>query len=319
MRLLLVTLAATTLIGCSDRHAGTDTASAASVPDITVPVFNADSAFALLKRQVAFGPRVPTTKGHAAQFAWMQEYLRPRADSLTIQSFKHTALDGEIVPMSNVIARFNPGAPQRILLLAHWDTRPTADQDPNPANHSKPIPGANDGASGVAVLMLLADMFKTNPPPIGVDLLFTDGEDWQAGDMYVGAKHFAANLPHGYQPLYGILIDMIGDRDPIFPVEGSSQSYAPEVVDRVWRTAERLGLATTFPRRVGGGVSDDHDALNAAGIRTINIIDGEYGTPVPPGTFGLYWHTMQDDVENTSPTGLGAVGRVLSYLVYSGG
>jgi Zn-dependent M28 family amino/carboxypeptidase len=220
--------------------------------------------------------------------------------------------------MANVVARFNPGASQRVLFLAHWDTRPAAEHDPVPANRNKPIPGANDGASGVAVLMILADMFKKNPPPIGVDLLFTDGEDWEEGDMYIGAKHFAGNLPPGYAPLYGVLIDMIADQDPVFLIEDTSQREAPEVVDRVWRAAADLGLSDIFPRRMGGGVSDDHDALIAAGIRTIDVIDGQYGAPVP-NTFGEYWHTTNDTVEHTSPKGLDAVGRVLAYLVYSGG
>ena len=292
--------------------------STASAQNVKVPVFNADSAFAMLRQQVAFGPRVPGTPGHAAQLAWMQEYLRPRADSVFTQPISHKGADGKTIPMANVVARFNTGAAQRVLFVAHWDTRPTADRDPVPANRNKPIPGANDGASGVAVLMILADMFKNNPPPIGVDLLFTDGEDWEQGDMYIGAKHFAANLPAGYAPLYGVLIDMIADENPIYPIEGSSQDAAPEVVDRVYRAAESLGLAALFPRRLGGYVEDDHVALNAAGIRTINIIDGEYGAPLA-GTFGAYWHTMQDTIEHTSKTGLDAVGRVLAFLVYSGG
>jgi hypothetical protein len=166
---------------------------------------------------------------------------------------------------------------------------------------------------------MLADMFKNHPPPIGVDLLFTDGEDWEQGDMYIGAKHFVANMPPDYRPLYGILIDMIGDQEPVFLIEDSSNRYAPEVVARAWRAAADLGLGAMFPQKLGVGVSDDHDALNGAGIHTIDIIDGEYGRPVPPGTFGLYWHTLQDTVEHTSPVGLGAVGRLLRYLVYSGG
>ncbi len=316
--LLYVALSAVVIAGCSDAPPVNHASAATTSDEVDVPAFDADSAFALLKRQVAFGPRVPGTKGHAAQLAWMQEYLRSRADTVIVQRIRHP-VDGEIVPMANVFARFNPAATQRILLLAHWDTRPTADKDPVATNLDKPIPGANDGASGVAVLMILADMFGKQPPPIGVDLLFTDGEDWEQGDMYIGAKHFAANLIPGYKPLYGVLIDMVGDQDPVFPIEASSQQYAPEVVERVWRTAEKLGLSRHFPRRMGGGVSDDHDALNAAGIRTINVIDPEYGTPVPPGTFGLYWHTMGDSVEHTSPVGLSAVGRVLAHLAYSGG
>lgn len=318
IRSLVITMGASLMLGCSDQKPTTDASAATPSPAVNAPVFNTDSAYALLKRQVAFGPRVPGTAGHAAQLAWMQTYLKARADTVITQNIQHTGDHGQSIPMANVFARFNPNATQRILLITHWDTRPTANMDLNTANRSKPIDGANDGASGVAVLMMLADMFKKQPPPIGVDLLFTDGEDWEQGDMYIGAKYFSANLIAGYKPLYGVLIDMIGDQNPVFPIEGNSQQYGPEVVDRVWRVAEQLGLSTTFPRRIGSTVGDDHDAINAAGIHTIDIIDGEYGAPVS-GTFGQYWHTLGDTVEHTSPKGLEAVGRVLAYLAYSGG
>ena len=248
----------------------------------------------------------------------MQDYLRSRADTVVIQSIAHQAKGGKTVPMANVLARFNPDASKRVLFLAHWDTRKTADAETDPARQKMPIPGANDGASGVAVLMVLADMFAKEAPPIGVDLLFTDGEDWEPDDMYIGAKHFAATMT-GYRPLYGVLIDMVGDHNPVFPVEQYSQDRAPEVVDRVYRAAASLGLAQYFPMRPGMAVSDDHLPLNAAGIRTIDIIDLEYGPTGDGYTFGAYWHTLNDTVENTSPVGLGAVGRLLSYLAYSGG
>lgn len=319
MRPIVVALTAGLMFGCTEQKQTPDaTAQTPPPPTVNAPVFNHDSAFALLKKQVSFGPRVPGTAGHAAQLAWMQQYLGTRADTVITQRIAHTGDRGQQIPMANVLARFNPNATQRVLFIAHWDTRPTADKDPVESNRTKPIAGANDGASGVAVLMMLADMFKTQAPPIGVDLLFTDGEDWEQGDMYIGAKYFAANLMPGYKPMYGVLIDMIGDQNPVFPIEVNSQTYAPEVVDRVWRAAEQLGLSSIFPRKMGMSVGDDHDALNAGGIRTIDIIDGEYGAPLP-GTFGQYWHTMNDTVEHTSSKGLDAVGRVLAYLVYSGG
>jgi Zn-dependent M28 family amino/carboxypeptidase len=321
IRSLTIGVAATLLFGCtgqsSDGSADNGT-SAAVAQNVKAPAFDTDSAFALLKKQVAFGPRVPGTPGHEAQLAWMLEYLRARADSVTTQTITKNNAGKPVPQMTNVFARFNPAAQQRVLLLAHWDTRPKAIMDRVAANRSKPIPGANDGASGVAVLLVLADMFKNHPPPIGVDLLFTDGEDWEEGDMYIGATYFAANLPSGYAPLYGVLIDMIADQNPVFPIEQYSQDDAPEVVDRVWRAAADLGLSDIFPRTLGPAVGDDHGPLNAAGIHTIDIIDGEFGAPVS-GTFGEYWHTMQDDVSHTSPKGLDAVGRVLAHLVYNGG
>ena len=158
-------------------------------------------------------------------------------------------------------------------------------------------------------------MFARNPPPVGVDLLFVDGEDYGPStmDMFLGARHFAENQPAGYAPLYGVLVDMVGDADPRFPVEGYSAQAAPEVVQRVWSVAKDLGYGDVFVDEVAGSISDDHVALNQGGIRTIDIIDFDYG----PGN--RYWHTPQDVVENTSAATLDMVGEVLAELVYRGG
>lgn len=287
------------------------------ITDVDVPAFDADSAHALLRRQVAFGPRVPGTPGHAAQLQWMVEYLRARADTVIVQSFDQQ-IDGETVRLHNVFARFRPDDHSRVLLVAHWDTRPASDQDTDPAKRTLPILGANDGASGVAVLLTLADMFAQQAPPIGVDILLTDGEDYATGpgdydNMYLGAKYFAANQPAGYPPLYGILVDLVGDQNPRFEMEGYSQQYAPEVVQRVWRVAEGLGYGNVFVGSSGMSVMDDHVPLNQGGIRTVNIIDMDYG----PGN--AYWHTQDDVVEHTSPRGLRAAGEVIAALVYRGG
>ncbi len=280
------------------------------------PIFTGERAFELLERQVAFGPRVPGTEGHAAQLAWMLDFLGERADAVIEQPFTHRHTQtGDEFELTNVFARFDPEARDRILLLAHWDTRPIADRDPDPTRRAEPIPGANDGASGVAVLLGLAELLAEQPPPIGVDILLTDGEDLGPGldDMLLGARHFAENLPPGYRPLYGVLVDMVADRNPRFPVEGYSAQYAPEVVRRVWRVAEDLGYGDLFPDRVGQAVTDDHIPLNQAGIRTINIIDFEFGPA------NRYWHTHADSPENTSPEGMEAVGEVLAELIYRGG
>jgi len=284
-----------------------------SGPDPSVPVFDGQAAHALIERQVAFGPRAPGTEGHAAQLAWMEAYLRERADSVELQPFTHRSRDGRTLQMANVIARFRPDAADRILLAAHWDTRPTADADRDEARRAEPILGANDGASGVAVLLQLADVLSRHGPPIGVDIILFDGEDWARGEMFLGSKHFAANLPQGYRPLYGVLVDMVGDRNPVFPTEGYSQQYAPEVVDRVWRLAADVGFGEYFPRANQGYIEDDHVPLNEAGLRTINIIDFEYG----PGN--RFWHTHEDVLANTGPRGLEVVGVVLAHLVYRGG
>ncbi|HEV2130909.1 MAG TPA: M28 family peptidase [Longimicrobiaceae bacterium] len=279
------------------------------------PAFEGSRAFSLLEQQVAFGPRIPGTEGHRRQLEWMTQFLRERADTVVQQSFTHTTAAGERLELSNVFARFRPEMRERVLLLAHWDTRPMADQDPDPANRQRPVPGANDGASGVAVLLELAEMFRRQPPPVGVDILLTDGEDYGPGteDMFLGARYFAANLPAGYAPLYGILLDMVADQDPRFPVEGNSAQLAPEVARRVWAVAAELDYSDIFPNTVGDYVTDDHIPLNQAGIRTVNIIDFQYG----PGN--RYWHTLQDVPENTSAETLRIVGEVVAELVYRGG
>lgn len=303
-------LAALALPACRDAG-GEPAPPGAAAPMADRPPFRAERAFALLERQVAFGPRVPGTPGHAAQLAWMREYLRERADTLVEQRFVHVTSAGETLRLTNLFARFRPEAAQRILLLAHWDTRPFADQDPEPANRRLPVPGANDGASGVAVLLELAELFRQQPPPVGVDVLLTDGEDYgpESADMFLGARHFAANLPPGYRPLYGVLLDMVATPSPRFPIEGYSQQYAPEVARRVWEVARQLGYADVFPAVVGDPVQDDHVPLNQAGIRTINIIDFAYP----------HWHTVRDVPANTSAETLRIVGEVVAELVYRGG
>lgn len=307
-----VTLLILPLVGCPNggNEANGRTSSAGRAAP--TPVFSADSAWAYLQKQVSFGPRVPGSAGHAAQLAWMKQFLRARADTVIAQEFTHTHTHtNKKIEMVNLFARFRPQADVRVLLIAHWDTRPTADNDEDPIKSKQPILGANDGASGTAVLLELANVLKNHSPTIGVDLLFVDGEDYgpDSADMYVGATYFAANLPGGFQPMYGILLDMIADLSPVYPQEGNSQELAPEVVERVWRTAEQIGLGQFFPRRAGGYITDDHMPLNRAGIRTIDIIDFQYP----------HWHTSEDVVANTSPRGLDAVGRVITELIYRGG
>ncbi len=302
--------------GCSDgRGAEQDVGSSERITTEkrVAPAFDRDSAMTLLRRQVEFGPRVPGTEGHERQLAWMEAFLRERADTVVAQAFTHAGPSGETLHLTNVFARFRPDEPTRVLLLTHWDTRPTADNAEDPADRDRPIPGANDGASGTAVLMELANVLSSHSPPIGVDLLFVDGEDYAPDYMYLGAEYFAAHLAPGYEPLYGVLVDMVGDQNPLYPPEQYSQQYAPEVVDRVWRMAERLGFGAYFPGTPGMAIGDDHLKLIEAGIHTIDIIDFEYG----PGN--VYWHTLQDDLDHVAPTGLGVVGTTLAELIYRGG
>ncbi|TFH57980.1 MAG: M28 family peptidase [Gemmatimonadales bacterium] len=279
------------------------------------PAFDGQAALALVRTQVEFGPRVPGREGHLRQLEWMTELLNQWADTVATQSLEHVTGGGETLALTNVLARFNPAAEHRILLLSHWDTRPWSDQSLDPAEREVPVPGANDGASGTAILLHLAQLMAQDPPPTGVDLLFVDGEDYGPGteDMFIGSRHFARNLPTPLPWAYGLLLDMVGDQDPRFPVEANSAEAAPRIVQRVWGVAQDLGYGAYFPIRVGSRIMDDHVMLNEAGLPTVDIIDFEYGPE------NRLWHTPRDTPENVSSRTLVMVGDVVTELVYRGG
>lgn len=287
----------------------------AATPTVDRPRFDGQAAYDLVERQVAFGPRVPGTDGHAAQLAWMLARLDSLAPELAADTFPHVTVAGDALTLVNVIARYRPEASRRIVLLAHWDTRPRSDQAADSALVDVPVPGANDGASGTAVLLELARLMAGEPPPMGVDLLLVDGEDYGPGreDMFIGARRYAATLPEEGRPVYGLLLDMVGDADARFPVEQNSAEYAQVVVRKVWRAAEALGYRAYFPTAAGGPVYDDHIPLIEAGLPTANLIDFEYG----PGH--AYWHTPEDTPDKVSAATLGMVGEVVAELIYSGG
>jgi len=282
------------------------------------PRFDGAAALTLVERQVAFGPRIPGTSGHADQLAWMRTTLDSLADDLVVDSFTVVASASDTLHLTNLVARFRPAEARRILLLTHWDTRPISDQAKEPARRGIPVPGANDGGSGTAVLMGLAGLFHGQAPPMGVDLLFVDGEDYgpSATDMFFGSQRYADQLPPPGtpgRPVYGVLLDMVGDVDARFPVEGYSAQYARPVVNKVWGTARRLGYADVFPETVGGEIGDDHVPLIGAGLPTADVIDFSYG----PGN--AWWHTPEDTPDHVSAASLEKVGEVMAELIYSGG
>jgi hypothetical protein len=279
------------------------------------PTFDGPKAMALVDTQVAFGPRVPGTKPHEEQAAWMIARLDSLADTVVVDHFTDSLPGVGPLPLTNVLAKFRPHDTRRILLLTHWDTRPHADQSPDSADRAKPIPGANDGGSGTAVLLELASLLKKDPPPMGIDLLFVDGEDYGPGtnEMFLGATRYAKSLDPNHRPIYGVLLDMVGDADPDFPVEANSASAAPVVVHKVWQAAARLGYQKYFPETVGPSLYDDHIPLNQAGLPTVDVIDFQYG----PGN--RYWHTLQDTPAHMSAKTLAMVGQVMVELIYSGG
>jgi glutaminyl-peptide cyclotransferase len=274
--------------------------------------FDAQQAMRWVEFQVDAGPRAPGLPGHQTVAAWLEQQLRARADSVEVQAFTHVTVSGDTLHLENIIARFRPTDPNRVLYLTHWDTRPVADNDPDPAKRELPIPGANDGASGTAMLLEVADALKNDPPAVGVDLLFVDGEDYGSfstdslKDVLIGSRYFATHLPAGYHPLYAVLWDMVGDRDQQFLQEGYSLQGAPEVVERVWSTAESLHLGNIFRPGSWGPITDDHVPLLEAGIRAIDVIDMDY----PPH------HTMQDTIDKVSAQSLGNAGRVALALLH---
>lgn len=280
--------------------------------------FDASAALDYAKAQVAFGPRVPGTPGHVKAGDWIVAMMRQRADTVIEQRWTHRTADGRQLPLRNILARFRPAATQRILYLTHWDTRPTADQDPVLGNRGDPILGANDGASGVGLLVALGDALKRTPPNVGVDLLFVDGEDYGTSfdapytDVLLGSQYFAEHLPSpDYRPMFGVLWDMIGDKDLNILQEERSVAEAPEVVSRVWQKAADLGYARYFIPRGGGPVTDDHIPLLAKGLRVIDVIDLDYGPLGPDGQASPnYHHTLQDTIDKISSKSLQIVGDV---------
>jgi glutaminyl-peptide cyclotransferase len=279
-------------VGCSERRSA-------------VREFKADSAFQYVHTQLAFGPRIPNTEGHHKTGDWILQRLKQTADSVEVQPFDHITVTGQTLRLRNFIGHFRPDQSDRVLFLAHWDTRPKADKSANLGDQQKPVPGANDGASGVALLLGVADALKQKPPTLGVDLLFVDGEDYgnfTAGkdqDVLLGSRYYAAHLPK-IKPLFAVLFDMVGDVDLQIFQEEYSVANAPEVVQRVWTRADELGFGRIFRPTVGYALVDDHVPLQKAGIRTIDVIDFDFPAH----------HTVNDTEEKVSAKSLGIVGEV---------
>ncbi len=278
----------------------------------------------MAQAQVDFGPRVPGTEGARKAGDWIVAQLRQLGDSVEEQRFVHVTPNGDSVPMRNIIAHIHPEMTSRVLFVTHWDTRPTADSDPNLGNRTKPIIGANDGASGVGMLIQVAAALKKTPPNVGVDLLFVDGEDYGSFDNYsdttanpnvlIGSTYFARHMPATYKPLYGVLWDMIGDKDLDIPQEGNSVQYAPEVVTRVWQVASDLGYSKYFLNQVGQPIIDDHVPFLKAGLHVIDCLDLDYGPHDALHPDG-YHHTLEDTMDKISAQSLQVAGDVAVALV----
>ncbi len=273
------------------------------------PKFDGKAAFEYLKSQVAFGPRIPGAPAHARMAQWLDSVLRTRSDTLAVQAWTHVTATGDSLPLRNFIARFNPKATSRVLFLAHWDTRPISD-GPGSKNPKAPVPGANDGASGVAVLLGVADVLKRHPPTIGVDLLFDDGEDYgdfnqHPNDVLIGARYYAAHQMPGPQPKYAVLFDLVADKDLQIYQEGNSLTGAPEIVNLVWAVARKAGHQDAFIDAPKHTLTDDHVELQKVGIKAIDVVDFDYPS----------WHTPDDTIDKVSAASLQIVGDVAVALV----
>ncbi len=274
--------------------------------------FDGTVAFQYIETQLSFGPRVPNTDGHRKTGDWILDHLRATAESVEEQAFVHVTASGDTLLLRNLIGRFRPESAERILYVAHWDTRPVADRSRNVGDQMLPIPGANDGASGVALLLGVADALLQQPPRYGVDLLFVDGEDYgsfsdpELHDVLIGSRYYAKNLdPTAPRPLFAVVWDMIGDRELRILQEGNSLAGAPEVVQRVWERARELGYQRVFRREQGQYITDDHIPLQDVGIRAIDVIDLEFAS----------WHTLEDTIDKVSSESLQIVGDVAVALV----
>lgn len=295
-RTSIVLALAFTLTGCSAENAR--------------PKFDGEKAFAMLKKQCEYGPRPPGSAAHVKTRDFLLAEMKKHSNRVALQRFDHAHSEsGKKLDMWNVIASFGPTEGREILLCAHWDTRPTADEELDADKRKLPIIGANDGASGVAILLELARMFKLQPPEVPVTIVLFDGEDYgpTGADMYLGAKCFASKLDKPESILYGILLDMVGDRELNIYRERHSNGSAPEIVAKVWRTAKKLGYGEFFIDEPKYAITDDHIPLIKRGIPCIDVIDFDYA----------YWHTHEDTADKCSAESLRVVGETVAELVYS--
>jgi hypothetical protein len=290
------------------------------------PSFNADSAFTYCAAQCEFGPRTMNSEAHEKCADWIVAKFKQIGCEVKTQKADLQGFDGTTLKSTNIIASYNPKATTRILLCAHWDSRPWADNDPDSANHHKPVMAANDGASGIGVMIEIArQLQKDKKLKIGVDFVCFDAEDY--GTPYwadhqddnfwaLGAQYWSKNLPQGYEARYGILLDMVGGQGAKFYREGMSQQYANAIVKKVWRAAYQAGYGSYFPKEDGGMITDDHIPVNQnAQIPTIDIIP--YYPDCQQSTFGPTWHTVSDDMQHLDKATLKAVGQTLIQVLYT--
>ena len=311
-----------TLNSCKDDDKPAASTVTTAPKPVKVPKFERDSAFRYVEQQLSFGPRVPNTEGHRQTKEWLVQKFKDFGAKVIEQDFVATAYTGEKLNSTNIIAQYNPDVPNRILLGAHWDTRPFSDSPLHEGDINQPVMGADDGASGVAVLLEIARTIQANPlEGLGLDIVLFDSEDYgQSGgagnpNSYgLGSQYYARNLPGKHRPKWGILLDMVGAKDARFAVEQYSFEFAPDLVRKVWRLADQMGYSNYFVDANGGRITDDHYFVTTiSGIPMIDIINR---TTTTPTGFGAHWHTQDDTIDIIDRRTLRAVGQVVLATLY---
>ncbi|MDE6006629.1 MAG: M28 family peptidase [Muribaculaceae bacterium] len=320
MRIIgIVILVVSILSGCGAHGSSQEKmppAEDTGVSEKSLPGFEADSAYMYVKHQVEFGPRVPNTPAHEMTAEWLASELSRHGAVVTLQRADLQGPDGKVIHSTNIMGSYNADKEDRLLLMAHYDTRPIADKDPNPAKRQLPIDGANDGASGVGVLLEMARLLGAADTGKGIDILFVDAEDSGIEEddatWALGARYFTENpIKPGYAPSQVILLDMVGGKGALFPAEYFSRRSAPALDDSFRAAAAREGYEQLFPNTLGGAVNDDHLPFLEQGIPAIDIIDYRPGRGFCPT-----WHTHEDNLSNIDKGSLEAVGKTLVRFIY---
>ncbi len=324
-RLPLLPLLAAALLFAACHNNGPEPAATPEGIDysqVAIPEFNTDSAYHYVATQLSFGFRHPGTKGHNQCAEYLAAQMGRWCDTVIVQPFTTTLWDGQQVEGRNIIASLAPEKEKRVLLCAHWDSRQWADHDLDTNNWHKPLPGANDGASGVGLLMEMARGMAQLPPDVGVDFIFFDVEDqgiteWAGryeDNTWCKGSQYWANHPHRnfYQAVYGILFDMVGTANPRFTKEEISLNFAPGLLNKLWRCANKLGYGHIFVDELSGPILDDHLYVNQIlQVPTIDIVQNS-----PNCSFYTHWHTVHDDLDAVDTTTLGIVATVTLKTVY---
>jgi len=291
---------------------------------IDVPIFNSDSSYYFIEKQVSFGPRVISSKGWENCAIWIEKKFKTYTPNVIVQEAPIITYDGKNHTLKNIIASFSTEKNNRVALFAHWDSRHIADHDTK--NTNSPILGANDGGSGVGILLEMARQFSGNNPKIGVDIILFDAEDYgqpensdypiMEDSWCLGSQYWSKN-PHkiNYNARYGILLDMVGSKNATFYREGNSVYFASSVLQKVWKKGNELGFGKYFVYQNGPEIMDDHVYVNyLARIPTIDIIEYD---PSTESHFNKHWHTHKDDMDNIDRETLDAVGQTLLEIVYT--